>query len=109
MSVSIETFGLLDIRIGKVLEAEDIPLARKPIYKLKIDFGPLGIKQCAAGIKPYYAKEQLIGRQVAAIINLEPKSVAGVTSECMMLASFTEADLALLRPDKEMPPGTKVA
>jgi len=109
VSVSIETFGLLDIRIGKVLEAEDIPLARKPIYKLKIDFGPLGIKQCAAGIKPYYAKEQLIGRQVAAIINLEPKSVAGVTSECMMLASFTEADLALLRPDKEMPPGTKVA
>ena len=109
MSVSIETFGLLDIRIGKILEVEDIPLARKPIYKLLIDFGPLGIKQCAGGIKAFYAKEQLVGRQVAAIVNLEPKSVAGVTSECMMLASFTESDLSLLRPDKDMPLGTKVA
>lgn len=109
MSVSIETFGLLDIRIGKILEVDDIPQARKPIYKLKIDFGPLGIKQCAGGIKPYYTKEQLVGKEVAAIINLEPKSVAGVISECMMLASFTETDLALMRPDKDMPLGTKVA
>ena len=109
MSVSIETFALLDIRAGRIVEVDDIPQARKPIYKLRIDFGPLGMKQCAAGIKPYYSKEQLLGRQVAAIINLEPKSVAGVISECMMLASFTETDLALLRPDKDMPPGTKVA
>ena len=109
MSVSIETFSLLDIRIGKIVDVEDIPTARKPIYKLKIDFGPLGIKQCAGGIKTYYAREQLLGKQVAAIVNLEPKSVAGVISECMMLASFTESDLALLRPDKEMPVGTKVA
>ncbi len=109
MSVSIETFALLDIRVGRIVEVDDIPQARKPIYKLRIDFGPLGMKQCAGGIKPYYSKEQLLGRQVAAIINLEPKSVAGVISECMMLASFTETDLALLRPDKDMPPGTKVA
>jgi tRNA-binding protein len=109
VSVSIETFGLLDIRVGTILEVEDIPLARKPIYKLKIDFGPLGTKQCAGGIKPYYSKEQLLGKQVAAIVNLEPKSVAGVISECMMLASFTETDLSLLRPDRDMPPGTKVA
>jgi tRNA-binding protein len=109
VSISIETFALLDIRVGKIVEVEDIPQARKPIYKLKIDFGPLGMKQCAAGIKAYYSKEQLLGRQIAAIINLEPKSVAGVTSDCMMLASFTETDLALLRPDKDMPPGTRVA
>ena len=109
MSVSIETFALLDIRVGRIVEVDDIPQARKPIYNLRIDFGPLGMKQCAGGIKPYYSKEQLLGRQVVAIINLEPKSVAGVISECMMLASFTETDLALLRPDKDMPPGTKVA
>jgi len=109
VSVSIETFGLLDIRVGRIVEVEDIPQARKPIYGLKIDFGPLGMKQCAAGIKAYYSKEQLIGKEVAAIINLEPKSIAGVVSECMMLASFTETDLALLRPDKDMPAGTKVA
>ena len=109
MSVSIGTFGLLDIRIGRVVEVDDIPAARKPIYKMKIDFGPLGIKQCAAGIKSYYQREQLLGKQVAAIVNLAPKSIAGVTSDCMMLASFTETDLALLRPDKDMPLGTKVA
>ena len=108
MSVPIETFALLDIRIGKIVEVDDIPQARKPIYRLRIDFGPLGIKQCAGGIKPYYSKEQLIGKEVTAIINLEPKSVAGVISECMMLASFNETDLALLRPDKDMPLGTKV-
>ena len=109
MSVSIESFAQLDIRVGKIVEVDDIPLARKPLYRFKIDFGPLGQRQCAGGIKAYYTKEQLIGKQVVAVINLEPKSIAGVVSECMMLASFTETDLSLLSPDKDMPSGTKVA
>ena len=109
VSVSIDTFALLDIRVGRIIEVDDIPIARKPLYRLKIDFGPLGLKQCAGGIKAYYTKEQLLGKHVVAIINLEPKSVAGVVSECMMLTSYTETDLALLKPDKEMPLGTKVA
>jgi tRNA-binding protein len=107
--VPITAFAQLDIRVGRIIEVDDIPTARKPLYRFKIDFGPLGVKQCAGGIKAYYTKEQLLGKQVVAIINLEPKSVAGVISECMMLASFTETELALLRPDKEMPIGTKVA
>jgi len=97
------------MRVGKILTVDDIPAARKPIYKLTIDFGPLGTKQCAAGIKAQYTKEQLVGRHVVAVLNLEPKPIAGVMSECMMLVSFTENDLSLLRPDKEMPLGTKVA
>ena len=109
MSVSIDTFAQLDIRIGKIMEVDDIPLARKPMYRLKIDFGPLGEKQCVGGIKPYYTKDQLLGKQVAAVVNLQPKSVVGVVSECMMLASFTETELALLMPDKEIPLGSKVA
>ena len=108
VSVSIEIFAQLNIRIGKILEVEEMPQARKPMYKLKIDFGSLGIKQCAAGIKTYYSKEQLLGKQVVAIINLEPKSVVGVISECMMLSAFAETDLSLVSPDKEMPLGTKV-
>lgn len=104
-----QSFAQLEIRVGKILTVDDIPTARKPIYKFTIDFGPLGIKQCAGGIKAYYTKEQLVGKQVVAILNLEPKPIAGVLSECMMLASFTDTDLALLRPDKEMPPGTKVS
>lgn len=107
--IPFQAFAQLDIRIGKILTVDDIPVARKPLYKFTIDFGVLGIKQCAGGIKAYYTKEQLVGKQVVAVLNLEPKPIAGVMSECMMLASFTETDLALLRPDKEMPLGVKVA
>lgn len=109
IAVTLQTFSQLDIRVGKILTVDDIPQARKPLYKLTVDFGPMGIKQCAGGIKAYYTKDQLIGKLVVAIVNLEPKSIVGVTSECMMLTSFTETDLALLRPDKEMPLGTKVS
>lgn len=108
MSVPIDVFAQLDIRVGKVVEVDDIPQARKPLYRLKIDFGTLGIKQCAAGIKAYYTKEQLLGKMVVAIVNLEPKSVVGVISECMMLSAFAESDLSLVAPDKEMALGTKV-
>ena len=104
-----QTFAQLDFRVGKILTVDDIPAARKPLYKFTIDFGVLGVKQCAGGIKAFYTKEQLVGKQVVAVLNLEPKPIAGVLSECMMLASFTDNDLSLLRPDKEMPPGTKVA
>jgi tRNA-binding protein len=107
--IPFQTFAQLDMRVGKILTVDDIPEARKPLYKFTIDFGVLGIKQCAGGIRSYYTKEQLIGKQVVAVLNLEPKPIAGVMSECMMLASFTETDLALLRPDKDMPLGTKVA
>ena len=108
-TVPLQTFAQLDIRVGKILTVEDIPGARKPLFKIAIDFGNGVVKQCAAGIKAFYTKEQLIGKQVVAIVNLEPRSIAGVVSECMMLASFTESDISLLRPDKEMPLGTKVA
>lgn len=107
--IPFQAFAQLDIRVGKILTVEDIPSARKPIFKFTIDFGPEGVRQCAGGIKAFYTKEQLVGKQVVAVMNLEPKSVAGVVSECMMLASYTETELALLRPDKEMPLGIKVA
>jgi export-related chaperone CsaA len=109
VSVPFDAFAQLDIRIGKVQEVEDIPQARKPLYRLKIDFGEGGTRQCVAGIRTYYSKEQLSGKQIAAIVNLEPRPIAGVISECMLLASFTDSELSLLTPDKEMPLGCKVA
>ena len=109
MSVPFETFAQLAIRIGSVVEVDDMPQARKPLYRLRVDFGAEGVKQCVAGIKPYYSKEQLQGKQVVAVVNLEPRSIAGVNSECMLLASFTEAELSLLAPDKAMPLGCRVA
>ena len=112
MSVPFEMFSQLDFRVGKIISVEDIPTARKPLYKFKIDFGPRGVRQCVGGIKKFYTSEELLGKQVVAVLNLPPKPIAGVLSECMMLASFEEenlSDLSLLRPDKEMPLGSKVA
>ena len=96
------------MKVGRVVKAEDIPAARNPMYRLSIDFGGGVQKQCVAGIKAFYPKEQLIGKLVVAVVNLEPKSVAGVISECMLLAAYNENDLALLSPDKELAIGTKV-
>jgi tRNA-binding protein len=109
MSLSFADFSKVEMKVGKIIEVDDIPQARNPMYKLKIDFGPLGVRQCVGGIKSHYTKAQLLGRQVVAVVNLQPKSVAGVTSECMMLAASDEKDIALLEPDKEMPLGTKVS
>ena len=109
MSVSFDTFAQLEFRVGRILEVEDMPQARKPLYRVKVDFGAEGQRQCVAGIKPYYTKEELQGKLVVAVVNLEPRSIAGVVSECMLLASFNETELSLLIPDKEIQTGSKVA
>ena len=109
VTIPFDAFAQLDIRVGKVLEVDEIPQARKPLYRIRVDLGDAGAKQCVAGIKPYYSKEQLVGKQVVAVVNLQPRPIAGVVSECMLLASFTESELSLLIPDKDMPLGSKVA
>jgi export-related chaperone CsaA len=109
MPVPFDTFAQLELRIGRILEVDDVPMARKPLYKIKVDFGQEGQKQCVAGIKTYYSKEQLKGKMVVAVVNLDPRPIAGVVSECMLLASFNESDLSLLVPDKEIQVGSKVA
>ncbi len=108
MAVSIDDFHNIEIRVGRIVSAEDIPAARNPMYRLVVSFGPEMTKQCVAGIKNFYSKEELPGRLVIAVVNLQPKSVAGVVSECMLLASYDDTRLALLVPDKEMNPGVKV-
>ena len=108
MSISIADFGKVEMKVGKISSVEDIPAARKPIYKLTIDFGDGLTKQCAAGIKDRYTKDELMGKVVVAVVNLEPKSVAGVSSECMLLTAFSDKELSLLMPDREVTLGTKV-
>jgi methionine--tRNA ligase beta chain len=108
VSIPFETFSQLDIRVCKVIEIEDIPQARKPMYRIKIDVGDGTPRQCVAGIKGSYSKEQLMGKTVVAVMNLQPKSVVGVLSECMLLAAFDDGGASLLSPDKELPLGTKV-
>ena len=108
MSIKIADFGKVEMKVGKVVSVEDIPAARKPMYKLTVEFGDGVSKQCVAGIKDRYTKEELMDKVVVAVVNLEPKSVAGVASECMLLAAFNETELALLTPERKVSVGTKV-
>ncbi len=96
------------MRVGKIASVDDIPAARKPMYKLTVELGDGVTKQCVAGIKDRYSKEDLLGKVVVAVVNLEPKSVAGVVSECMLLAAFSDSELSLLSPDRDIALGTKV-
>jgi tRNA-binding protein len=108
LSITIADFGKVEMKVGKIVSVDDVPAARKPIYRLTVDFGDGTIKQCAAGIKDRYSREELTGKVVVAVVNLEPKAVAGVMSECMLLAAFNDNELSLLSPDRDVSLGTKV-
>lgn len=84
-TITFEDFGKVDIRIGTILEVEDFPKARKPSFQLKIDFGDLGIKQSSAQITHLYTKENLIGKQISAVVNFKRKQIANFFSECLIL------------------------
>lgn len=105
---TIEDFQKLDIRVGKILEVEDVPEARNPMYKLKVDFGELGIKQCVAGIKPWYEKGELLNRKAVFVTNFEPKKIANVISECMVLTAEKNDKVFILLPEKDIEVGAKV-
>jgi tRNA-binding protein len=108
VSLSIDDFKKIEMKVGKVASVDDIPAARNPMYRLTIDFGDGLVKQCVAGIKDRYTKEDLLGKVVVAVVNLQPKSVAGVSSECMLLAAYDENELSLLSPDRPVSLGIKV-
>ena len=107
---TFDEFAKLDIRVGKVLNVEDHEKARKPIYKLTIDFGPeIGQRMIIAGIKPWYQKEELINRKVVCIVNLEPKTIAGIESQGMALAAEdSTGTISLLSVDRDLLQGSRV-
>ena len=105
---TIEDFQKLDIRVGKILEIEDAE-TKKPMYKLKVDFGRLGIKQAIAGIKPFYRKEELLNKKFIFVINLEPKKIGNVLSECMILAAEAGEKIVVLQPEKDIEIGAKIS
>lgn len=106
--VSIDTFFALDIRVGRITGVDDHEGARKPMYKLTVFLGDeLGNRTIVAGIKAKYTKEELINKKIACIVNLDPKVIAGIESQGMVLAAGEE-EIALLTPDRDMPEGSKI-
>ncbi len=108
--VTFDEFAKLDIRVGKVLNVEDHEKARKPMYKLTIDFGPeIGQRQIIAGLKASYSKDELMNKKVVCIVNLDPKVIAGTESQGMVLAAGENADaISLLTVDRDIEQGNRV-
>jgi len=106
----MDDFMKVDIRIGRVVKVEDFPAARKPAYKLWIDFGPLGVKKSSAQLTRLYSLEDLLDRMVAAVVNFPPRQVADFMSEVLVLGAVGEGnEVILLQPDRQAPPGMRVA
>jgi tRNA-binding protein len=109
MALSWEDFGRVDMRVGVVVDAQEFPEARRPAFKLWVDFGPLGIKRSSAQITERYAPNELIGRRVVAVVNFPPKQIGPFVSEVLVLGAYDEGgQVILLRPDFDAPPGSKI-
>jgi tRNA-binding protein len=105
----VEAFEALDLRVGRVLRAEANERARKPSYKLWIDFGPLGEKTSSAQLRRLYRAEDLVGRLVVAAVNLGIRNIAGFMSEVLVLGLPDAAgEVVLLAVEREVPPGGRV-
>jgi len=108
--ITFDDFLKVDVRVGRVLEAEPFPEARKPAYKLRIDFGPeIGVKRSSAQITRHYRPEDLVGRLVLAVVNFPPRQIGKLMSEVLTLGVPDEAgEVVLLHPDKDVPLGGRL-
>lgn len=106
---TIEDFEKIDIRVGKVIEVQDFPEAKKPAYKLRIDFGEFGIKSSSARIVDLYAKEELVGKLVVCVTNFPPRKIGPFISEVLTTGFYRDdGSVVLAVPDKEASLGAKL-
>lgn len=108
-TITFEDFTKIDLRVGTIIEVSDFPEARVPAYQLTIDFGNLGIKKSSAQITTLYKKEDLLQRQIVAVINFPKKKIAKFMSECLVLGAVNGKDVILLNPENQVKNGTQVA
>jgi tRNA-binding protein len=109
MTATFDDFAKIDIRVGTVVRAEEFPEAKKPAYKLWIDFGELGIRASSAQVTGLYRTKSLVGRQVVAVVNLAPKRIGTFVSECLVTGFDDEqGNVVLLSPDRPVPNGLRL-
>lgn len=107
--ISWEDFEKVEMRVGTIIEANDFPQARNPAFQLAIDFGEFGIKRSSAQITKLYTKQDLIGKQVIAVINFPPKQIGNFMSECLVMGIYgTDKDVILLSPERGVENGSKI-
>lgn len=108
--VNFTEFMKIDVRVGTIKQVKDFPEARNPSYQLFIDFGPeIGIKKTSGQITKNYQKDELVGRQVLAVVNFPPKQIGPFMSECLTLGINDEnGDVVLIRPDRNVPNGGRI-
>ena len=110
MTITFDDFLKVDIRVGRIVQAEPFPEARKPAIKLWVDMGPeLGVRKSSAQITKHYTPEALVGRQVMAVVNFPPRQIGPVMSEVLVLGvPDGEDEVALLAPDQDVPLGGRL-
>lgn len=108
--ISYDDFARIDIRVGRIVQADEFPQARKPAYKLRIDFGAeLGTKNSSAQIAKYYDPQDLVGKLVLGVVNFPPRQIATFFSEVLTLGVILgEADICLVHPDRDVPLGSPI-
>ena len=106
--VTFDDFLKLDIRAGTIIKVEDFPKAKRPAYKLEIDFGELGIKKSSAQITDLYQKRELVGKQILAVVNFPKKQVADFMSEVLVLGVYSKDGVVLIEPNKHVNNGEKL-
>ena len=108
--ISWEDFSRVELRVGRIVAAEEFPQARRPAYILHVDFGPeLGMRKSSAQVTALYRREELVGRLVVAVLNFPRKQIGPIMSECLVTGFHDEAGrVALCVPDREVPLGSKL-
>lgn len=104
-----DDFIKVEMRVGIIISAEEFKEARKPAYKMSIDFGEYGIRKTSAQITKLYEVKKIIGKQVVAVINFPPKQIANIMSECLVLGGIGEnEEVALIEPERKVKNGTRI-
>ena len=104
--ITYDDFLKVDIRVGRIVQVDDFPKAKKPAYKLRIDFGALGVKSSSAQLVKHYQKADLLGKLVLAVVNFPPRQIAEFFSEVLTLGVIVgEGDVVLVHPDRDVPLG----